>query len=75
VLVLKKGDVIELGDENVGESVMSEEWGEGLCERTKMKGCFPVESVYVLPAIKRPTSDILVSELFCTITVLSNCRQ
>jgi hypothetical protein len=75
VLVLKKGDVIELGDENLGESVMSGEWGEGLCERTRMKGCFPVESVYVLPAIKRPTSDILVSKLFYTITVLSNCRQ
>jgi len=59
VLILKKGDVIELGDGILGESVMSGDWGEGLCERTRMKGCFPVESVYVLPAIKRPTSDIL----------------
>jgi len=69
VLILKKGDVIELGDGILGESVMSGDWGEGLCERTRMKGCFPVESVYVLPAIKQPTSDILVSNLYYTITV------
>lgn len=55
VLILKKGDVIELADGNLGES----DWGEGQCERTHMKGCFPLESVYVLPAIKRPPSDIL----------------
>ncbi|PNF26048.1 Myosin-VIIa [Cryptotermes secundus] len=59
VLILQKGDMIELTDGNLGESVLSGEWGEGLCERTQVKGCFPVESVYVLPAIKRPPSDIL----------------
>lgn len=75
MLILKKGDVIELEEGKVGESVMSGEWGEGKCERTRMKGCFPVESVYVLPAIERPTSDILVSKLYYTITVLSNYRQ
>jgi len=75
VLILKKGDVIELVDGNVGESVMSGDWGEGVCERTQMKGCFPKESVYVLPALKRPTSDILVSKLYYTITLLSNYRQ
>lgn len=75
MLILKKGDVIELDDGKFGESVMSGEWGGGLCERTNMKGCFPVESVYVLPAIKRPTSDILVSKPYYTITVLSNYRQ
>jgi hypothetical protein len=75
LLILKKGDVIELAERKSGESVMSGEWGEGLCERTQMKGCFPVESVYVLPAIKRPTSDILVSTLYYTITLLSNYRQ
>jgi hypothetical protein len=66
VLILKKGDVIELADGNLGES----DWGEGQCERTHMKGCFPLESVYVLPAIKRPPSDILVSKLYYTIAVL-----
>jgi hypothetical protein len=75
VLELKKGDVIELGVGSSGESVMSGEWGEGLCERTQKKGYFPMESVYVLPAIQRPTSDILVSKLSYTITVLSNYRQ
>jgi len=75
VLILKKGDVIELGDGFLGENVMSGEWSEGMCERTQMKGCFPKESVYVLPAIKRPTSDILVSKLYYTITLLSNYRQ
>jgi hypothetical protein len=59
----------------LGESVMSGDWGEGLCERTNMKGCFPVESVYVLPTMKRPPSDILVSKLCYTITVLSNYRE
>jgi hypothetical protein len=72
VLILKKGDVIELADGNLGESVLSGDWGEGMCERTQMKGCFPVESVYVLPAIKRPPSDILVSKLCCTIAVFLN---
>ena len=67
--------MIELVDGNVGESVMSGDWGEGVCERTQMKGCFPKESVYVLPALKRPTSDILVSKLYYTITLLSNYRQ
>lgn len=75
MLILKKGDVIELTDGNLGESVLSGDWGEGLCERTQIKGCFPVESVYVLPAIKRPPSDILVSKLYYTVAVLSNCRQ
>jgi hypothetical protein len=74
VLILKKGDVIELEVGHTGESVMSSEWSEGMCERTKQKGCFPVESVYVLPAIQRPTSDILVSKLYYTITVLSNYK-
>jgi myosin-7 len=67
--------VIELTDGNLGESVLSGDWGEGYCERTRMKGCFPVESVYVLPAIKRPPSDILVSKLCYSITVISNYRK
>ena len=75
MLILRKGDVVELGDGNMGESVMSGDWGEGVCERTQTKGCFPKECVYVLPAIKRPTSDILVSKLYYTITLLSNYTQ
>lgn len=75
VLILQKGDMIELTDGNLGESVLSGEWGEGLCERTQVKGCFPVESVYVLPAIKRPPSDILVSKLCYPVAVLSNYRK
>jgi hypothetical protein len=75
VLILQKGDLIELTDGNRGESILSGEWGEGLCERTQVKGCFPVESVYVLPAIKRPPSDILVSRLYSAIIFLSNYRK
>jgi hypothetical protein len=75
VLILQKGDMIELTDGNLGESVLSGEWGEGLCERTQVKGCFPVESVYVLPTIKRPPSDILVSKLYYPIAVLSYYRK
>jgi myosin-7 len=67
--------VIELTDGKLGESVLSGDWGEGQCERTRMKGCFPVESVYVLPAIKRPPSDILVSKLCCSIAAVSNYRK
>jgi hypothetical protein len=67
--------VIELMDGNLGESVLSGDWGEGYCERTQMKGCFPVESVYVLPTIKRPPSDILVSKLCHSITVMSEYRK
>lgn len=40
---------------------MSANWCVGRCERTGEKGDFPAENVYVLPAVTKPPSDILVS--------------
>ncbi|KAJ9584916.1 hypothetical protein L9F63_020722 [Diploptera punctata] len=59
VLMLKKGDLIQLTPGNLGAKVLAGEWCEGVCERTKVKGYFPSDAVYVLPAIKQPSADIL----------------
>ena len=55
-----KGDLIHLENED-GEDVMKSGWCYGECERTGAKGDFPAECVYVLPAIAKPPSDVLVS--------------
>lgn len=44
---------------------MSANWCVGRCERTGEKGDFPAETVYVLPAVTKPPSDILVSSHKC----------
>ena len=59
----QKGDLIELESE-YGEDIMSTRWCFGECERTKKKGDFPAECVYVLPAITKPPMEVLVFQIF-----------
>ncbi|XP_067278800.1 unconventional myosin-VIIa [Pseudorasbora parva] len=57
-LRFSKGDLIFL-DEQTGEQVMTSGWAHGVNDRTKKKGDFPADSVYVLPTITRPQYDIV----------------
>ena len=58
----QKGDLIQLESED-GEDIMNTGWCYGECERTKKKGDFPAECVYVLPAITKPPMEVLVNIL------------
>ncbi|XP_054902492.1 unconventional myosin-VIIa-like isoform X4 [Poeciliopsis prolifica] len=53
-----KGDLIIL-DEHDGEHVMNSGWAHGVNDRTKQRGDFPADCVYVLPTITRPQYDIV----------------
>ncbi|XP_030648187.1 unconventional myosin-VIIa-like [Chanos chanos] len=57
-LRFSKGDLILL-DEHNGEQVLNSGWAQGVNDRTKQKGSFPANSVYVLPTITRPQYDIV----------------
>uniref|UniRef100_A0A669PY06 Myosin VIIA n=1 Tax=Phasianus colchicus TaxID=9054 RepID=A0A669PY06_PHACC len=53
-----KGDLIVL-DQDTGEHVMNSGWANGFNERTKQKGDFPTDSVYVLPTVTLPPLEIV----------------
>ncbi|XP_078514637.1 unconventional myosin-VIIa [Lissotriton helveticus] len=53
-----KGDLIIL-DHDTGEDVMSSGWASGMNERTKQKGDFPTECVYVLPTVTMPAMEVV----------------
>uniref|UniRef100_A0A8C7YZT8 Myosin VIIAa n=1 Tax=Oryzias sinensis TaxID=183150 RepID=A0A8C7YZT8_9TELE len=55
-----KGDLIVL-DQDTGEQVLNSGWAHGINERTNQKGDFPVDCIYVLPAMTRPQHDIVES--------------
>ncbi|XP_030294075.1 unconventional myosin-VIIa isoform X3 [Sparus aurata] len=57
-LSFSKGDLIIL-DEHVGEHVMNSGWAHGINDRTKQRGDFPADCVYVLPTITRPQYDLV----------------
>ncbi|XP_073681347.1 unconventional myosin-VIIa isoform X1 [Garra rufa] len=57
-LRFSKGDLIFL-DEHTGEQVLNSGWAHGVNDRTKKRGDFPADSVYVLPTITRPQYDIV----------------
>ena len=59
-LSFQKGDLIQLESED-GEDIMNTGWCFGECERTKKKGDFPTECVYVLPTIIKPPMEVLVN--------------
>ena len=40
---------------------MNSGWAHGINDRTKQRGDFPADCVYVLPTITRPQYDIVVS--------------
>ncbi|XP_039557035.1 unconventional myosin-VIIa isoform X3 [Passer montanus] len=53
-----KGDLIVL-DQDTGEQVMNSGWANGYNERTKQRGDFPTDSVYVLPTVTMPPLEIV----------------
>ncbi|XP_019380405.1 PREDICTED: unconventional myosin-VIIa isoform X2 [Gavialis gangeticus] len=53
-----KGDLIVL-DQDTGEQVMNSGWANGINERTKQRGDFPTDSVYVLPTVTMPPLEIV----------------
>ncbi|MGH0180352.1 UNVERIFIED_CONTAM: hypothetical protein FKN15_003741 [Acipenser sinensis] len=55
-----KGDLIML-DQDCGEQVMNSGWAHGINDRTKQKGDFPADCVYVLPTATKPPLEIVVS--------------
>ncbi|XP_051903200.1 unconventional myosin-VIIa-like isoform X3 [Hippocampus zosterae] len=57
-LSFSKGDLIIL-DEHDGEHVMNSGWAHGINDKTKRRGDFPADCVYVLPTVGRPQYDIV----------------
>ncbi|KFR05740.1 Unconventional myosin-VIIa, partial [Opisthocomus hoazin] len=53
-----KGDLIVL-DQDTGEHVMNSGWANGFNERTKQRGDFPTDTVYVLPTVTMPPLEIV----------------
>ncbi|KAM7085088.1 unconventional myosin-VIIa isoform 1-T1 [Molossus nigricans] len=53
-----KGDLIIL-DHDTGEQVMSSGWANGINERTKQRGDFPTDCVYVMPTVTMPLREIV----------------
>ncbi|TRY99157.1 hypothetical protein DNTS_033984, partial [Danionella cerebrum] len=53
-----KGDLIVL-DQDSGEQVLTSGWAHGTNDRTKLRGDFPADCVYVLPTGVRPPPDIV----------------
>lgn len=62
-LSFSKGDLIIL-DEHDGEHVMNSGWAHGINDRTKHRGDFPADCVYILPTITRPQYELVVSHLY-----------
>lgn len=58
-LTFQKGDLIILEEDSTGETVLNSGWCVGRCERTQEKGDFPAETVYVLPCMSKPPTDVL----------------
>ncbi|XP_054293791.1 unconventional myosin-VIIa isoform X2 [Pongo pygmaeus] len=57
-LSFAKGDLIIL-DHDTGEQVMNLGWANGINERTKQRGDFPTDCVYVMPTVTMPPREIV----------------
>ncbi|XP_058519625.1 unconventional myosin-VIIa isoform X2 [Ochotona princeps] len=57
-LSFAKGDLIIL-DHDTGEQVMNAGWASGINERTKQRGDFPMDCVYVMPTVTMPPREIV----------------
>ena len=58
-LAFRKGDLIQLEDSCVGDTVLSLGWCEGKCDRTGETGNFPAETVTVIPTITKPDAELV----------------
>ncbi|XP_030881119.1 unconventional myosin-VIIa isoform X4 [Leptonychotes weddellii] len=57
-LSFAKGDLIIL-DHDTGEQVMNSGWANGINERTRQRGDFPTDCVYVMPTVTMPPREIV----------------
>ncbi|XP_049636454.1 unconventional myosin-VIIa [Suncus etruscus] len=57
-LSFAKGDLVIL-DHDTGEQVMNSGWANGINERTKQRGDFPTDCVYVMPTMTMPPREIV----------------
>ncbi|CAF92932.1 unnamed protein product, partial [Tetraodon nigroviridis] len=53
-----KGDLIVL-DQDTGEQVLNSGWAHGVNERSKLRGDFPADCVYVLPTMIYPQQELV----------------
>ncbi|KAJ8347802.1 hypothetical protein SKAU_G00263910 [Synaphobranchus kaupii] len=58
-LSFAKGDLILLDQDFTGEQVMNSGWVHGVNDRTKERGDFPADLVYVLPCVTRPQYNLV----------------
>lgn len=61
-LSFMKGDLIVL-DQDTGEQVLNSGWAHGVNERSKQRGDFPADCVYVLPTMVHPQQELVVRNL------------
>lgn len=59
LLSFKKGDLIQLEDSCVGDTVLSQGWCEGRCDRSGETGNFPSETVTVVPTVTKPDAELV----------------
>ncbi|XP_021560270.1 unconventional myosin-VIIa isoform X2 [Neomonachus schauinslandi] len=57
-LSFAKGDLIIL-DHDTGEQVLNSGWANGINERTRQRGDFPTDCVYVMPTVTMPPREIV----------------
>ncbi|XP_062054254.1 unconventional myosin-VIIa isoform X2 [Lepus europaeus] len=57
-LSFAKGDLIIL-DHDTGEQGVNSGWASGVNERTKQRGDFPMDCVYVMPTVTMPPREIV----------------
>lgn len=68
-LSFMKGDLIVL-DQDTGEQVLNSGWAHGLNERSKQRGDFPADCVYVLPTMIHPQQELVVRTLIVDVKPL-----
>lgn len=61
-LSFSKGDLIVL-DQDTGEQVLNSGWAHGVNQRSKRRGDFPADCVYVLPTMIHPQPELVVRTL------------
>lgn len=50
-------------DQDTGEQVLNSGWAHGINQRSKRRGDFPADCVYVLPTMIHPQPELVVRTL------------
>ncbi|KAA0203334.1 hypothetical protein HAZT_HAZT001173 [Hyalella azteca] len=64
LLSFKRGDLIQLQEDCVGETALNMGWCIGRCDRTNESGNFPAETIVVVPTMTKPDRELV--ELYAT---------